>query len=107
MRGLILIVLTAFSCPAGAAVLRETAGLVQVREDGSQRWRPAGRLPRTLAPGDAVRTGFQARAVIALDDAGVLEAAGGTQVSFDEAVRGGAAVNLAFGSVRVSARSLG
>jgi hypothetical protein len=92
---------------AGAAVLRETAGLVQVREDGSERWKPAGKLPRPLSAGDSVRTGFNARAVIAFDGGATLEAAGNTQVSLDAVARGGAAAVLAFGSVRVSARSLG
>lgn len=91
----------------GAAVLREAKGLVQVRPEGSDRWRPAGAPPRRLAPGDAVRTGFNARAVVVLDGGAVLEAGGNTQVSLDETVRGGAAVGLAFGSARLSARALG
>ncbi|MFI5350817.1 MAG: hypothetical protein ACHQ2Z_14815 [Elusimicrobiota bacterium] len=95
-----------FARGAVAAVLREAAGLVQIRAEGSDRWKPAGRLPRTLAPGDAVRTGFNARAVIALDGGAVLEAGGGTQVSIEE-TRGGGAANLIFGAARLSARALG
>ena len=47
-----------------AAVLREASGLVQVRVEGSDRWKPAGRLPRELGDGDSIRTGFQARALV-------------------------------------------
>ena len=108
MRRVILIVaLAASALGARAAVLRETAGLVQVRAEGSERWKPAGALPRPLAAGDAVRTGFNARVAIALDGGAALEAGGNTQVSFDESARGGVAVNLVFGSARVSARALG
>jgi len=113
MLRFILIVAFVASAPAvraadgGGAVLRETSGLVQVRPEGSDRWRPAGALPRRLAPGDAVRTGFNARAVLALDGGAVLEAGGNTQVSLDETVRGGSAVNLAFGSARLRAGALG
>jgi len=91
----------------GGGVLRESSGLVQVRPEGSDRWRPAGAPPRRLAPGDAVRTGFNARAVIALDGGAVLEAGGNTQVALDQTGRGGAAVDLAFGSARLGARALG
>lgn len=108
MRRVILIsALAAFARGAAAAVLREAAGLVQVRAEGSDRWNPAGVLPRPLSPGDSVRTGFNARAAIALDGGAALEAGGNTQVSLDETVRGGAAANLAFGAARVSARALG
>ena len=111
MRRLILIcvflALAALGGASEAAVLRETSGLVQVRAEGSDRWKPAGTLPRTLAAGDAVRTGFNARAAISLDGGAALEAGGNTQVSLDETVRGGAAANLVFGSARVGARALG
>lgn len=93
--------------PARAAVLKEASGLVQVRAAGEDRWKPAGRLPRTLGGGDSVRTGFNARAAIALDGGAVLELGGNTQTSLEPAARGGAAVNLLFGSARVSARGLG
>ncbi len=92
--------------PADAAVLREASGLVQVRPVGSERWTPAGKAPRPLRPGDALRTGFNARAVIDFDGATV-EAAGNTQLSLEETVRAGAAVDLLFGSVQASARGLG
>ena len=105
-RAILIVALVIFAPGARAAVLREAAGLVQVRAEGSDRWKPAGRLPRSLSPGDAVRTGFSARAVLVLDGGAVLEAGGGTQVSLDEA-RGGGAANLVFGSARLSARALG
>jgi hypothetical protein len=110
MRGFILIGLllsAAIASPAGAAVLREAEGLVQVRAEGSDRWKPAGRPPRTLAAGDSLRTGFHARAVVALDGGGTLEAGGNTQVSLDDALHGGAAVYLVFGTARLGARALG
>jgi hypothetical protein len=106
-RVILIVVLAAFARGASAAVLREAAGLIQVRTAGSDRWKPAGRLPRTLSPGDSVRTGFNTRAVVDLDGGAVLEAGGNTQLSLDDAVRGGAAVDLLFGAVRVRARSLG
>jgi hypothetical protein len=107
MRRVILIVALAFIARgARAAVLREAAGLVQVRAGGTDRWKPAGALPRRLSPGDSVRTGFNARALIVLDGGAVLEAGGGTQVSIGDAARG-AAADLAFGAARVSARALG
>jgi hypothetical protein len=102
-----MIASAAFARGASAAVLREAVGLVQVRPEGSDRWKPAGRPPHPLAAGDSVRTGFNARAVIALDGGAFLEAGANTQVSLDESVRGGAAANLVFGSARVSARALG
>src|SRR3569623_829370 len=73
----------------GGAGLRETSGLVQVRPEGADRWRPAGAPPRRLAPGDAVRTGFNARAVLSLDGGAVVEAGANTQLALDETVRGG------------------
>ncbi len=80
---------------------------MQVRAAGSDRWTPAGRPPRRLSPGDSVRTGFNARAAIALDGGALLEAEGNTPVSLDDAVHGGAAVDLVVGAARVSARALG
>ncbi|HEX4048603.1 MAG TPA: FecR domain-containing protein, partial [Elusimicrobiota bacterium] len=108
MRRVILIVAwAALARGASAAVLREASGLVQVRVEGSERWSPAGRASRPISPGDSVRTGFHARAVIALDGGAVLEAGGNTQVSLDETAHGGVAVNLVFGAARLSARALG
>lgn len=106
MRRIILIALIAASAPvADAAVLREAEGLVQVRAMGSDRWAPADSPPRVLAAGDSLRTGFHARAVIALDGGAVLEAGGNTQLALDDGLRGGAAT-LWFGVARLSARSL-
>jgi hypothetical protein len=93
--------------PARAAVLRDASGLIQVRGDGSERWRPAGRPPVKLADGDSVRTGFNARATIALSEDAVLEIGGNTQISLEAGGKGGLAMNLLFGSARVSARALG
>jgi hypothetical protein len=108
MRRVILIVLLAASAiSADAAVLREAEGLVQVRPEGSDRWQPAGKLPRTLASGDSLRTGFRARAAVALAAGGLLETGGNTQVSIDEAPRGGVVVTLLFGTARLSVRALG
>src|SRR6185312_3679529 len=113
MRRFILIVAwlacagAARASDGGGAVLRQASGLVQVRPEGSDRWRPAGALPRRLAPGDAVRTGFNARAVLALDGGAILETGGNTQIALDDTVRGGSAVGLAFGSARLGGRALG
>jgi hypothetical protein len=108
MRRAILIgFLAASALPAGAAVLREAEGLVQVRAMGADRWTPAGVLPRTLGAGESVRTGFHARVVVALDGGGTLEAGGNTQFSLDDGLRGGAAVTLHFGSARIRVRGLG
>lgn len=110
MRGLLLIaalIAAAGTRAVDAAILRSASGLVQVRPSGSDRWTPAGRLPRALLSGDAVRTGFAAGATIGLEGGGTLEAGANTQLSVDEEARGGSAVNLLFGSARVSARGLG
>jgi hypothetical protein len=106
-RLLLIIVLAALARPAAAAVLREAAGLVQVRAEGEERWHPAGHLPRTLGPGAAVRTGFSARASVVLDGGASLELSGNTQVSWETGARGVTVVNLLFGTARVSARALG
>lgn len=107
MRAFLLIAALAAAVPGRAAVLREAAGLVQVRPEGSERWTPAGKIPRTLSPGDAVRTGFNARARVEFEGVIAVESSGNTQFSIEEGARGGALVNLLFGSVRVSARALG
>lgn len=109
MRSFLLIALfAALGRPAGAAVLREASGLVQVRPAGSERWSPAGKTPRALQAGDALRTGFNARAVVVFGDGvAAVEAAGNTQLSLDEPVRGGVSISLLFGSARVTARALG
>lgn len=107
MRAFLLIAAVACAPFARAAVLSEASGLVQVRPSGSERWAPAGKTPRVLRPGDAVRTGFNARAVIDFDGAAVVEAGGNTQLAVEEAARGAVLVDLLFGSARVSARSLG
>lgn len=108
MARILLIAAVLFSVDgARAGVLRESAGLVQVRPEGSERWVPAGKPPRILKAGDAVRTGFNARAVVELDGGVRLESAGNTQLALDAAARGGVAVDLLFGSARVTARRLG
>ncbi|MFI5344902.1 MAG: FecR domain-containing protein [Elusimicrobiota bacterium] len=107
LRLLLIISFAALARFADAAVLREATGLIQIRAEGEDRWRPAGRLPRTMSGGDALRTGFSARAVIALDGGAALELSGNTQISLEAGARGGAVVNLLFGSARISARALG
>jgi hypothetical protein len=110
MRAFLLIAvafLAAPAVPACAATLRESSGLVQVRPSGSDRWAPAGKPPRILKPGDALRTGFNARAVLDFDGTATVEAAGNTQLALDESQHGGAVVDLLFGSVQASARALG
>lgn len=106
---LFLLIAVAAALPgrARAAVLRESSGLVQFRLAGSDLWRPAGREARSLAAGDALRTGFNARAAIDLGGGAALELGGNTQISLDAAVRDGTTVNLLFGSARASARALG
>jgi len=106
-RFLLIAVAAALAGPASAAVLRQASGLVQVRLAGSDRWRPAGREARALSAGDALRTGFNARAALELDGGAALELGANTQMSLDAGVRGGTIVNLLFGSARVSARALG
>lgn len=108
MRGFLLIAgLAALAGTAGAASLREAKGLLQVRLEGSDRWQPAGALPRNLKAGDAVRTGYGARALIALDGGAALEVGANTQLALDRGAGEGVVVNLLFGSVRVSSRFFG
>lgn len=107
MRRLLLIVaLAALYGPAGAVTLRETSGLVQVRAAGDTRWRPAGKVPREVSSGDAVRTGFDARAVLVLDGGGLLEVFGNAHLLLADSSPAGSSLSLLFGSARISARGL-
>jgi len=107
MRRLLLIVaLAALSGSAGAVTLRETSGLVQVRAAGDTRWRPAGKVPRELSAGDAVRTGFDARAVFLLDGGALLEVSGNAHLLLAEFTPTGSSISLLFGAARISASGL-
>lgn len=105
MRVFLLIAFFAAAVPARGAVLAGSSGLVQVRPEGSDRWRPAGKAPRALASGTALRTGFNARAEVSLDGGAALELGANTQASIGG--RGQEpAVTVLFGSARVKARAL-
>lgn len=67
-----------------ASVLREAEGLVQVRSAPDSRWRPVGAMPRRLAAGDVIRTGFDARAVLALEGNVTIELFGNTHFVLSE-----------------------
>lgn len=97
MRALILISSLALSGRAGAAVLREAVGLVQLRPAGSERWQPAGTLPRSLGPGDSLRAGFNARLKLDVGGGAFVESAGNAQLSVGD---GPKSVNLLFGKLR-------
>lgn len=93
--------------PLRAAVLREAAGLVQVRAAGGDNWRPAGKVPRPLGEGDGVRTGFNAKARVELDGGSVLETAGNAHVSIEVDGPGHTSLNALFGSMRLTASAAG
>jgi hypothetical protein len=93
--------------PLRAAVLREAAGLVQVRPAGGEGWRPFGKTPRPLSEGDGVRTGFNARARVELDGGSVLEAAGNAHFSIEVDGPGHTSVNALFGTIRLTASAAG
>ena len=102
--------LAALLCAAGplrAAVLRDAAGLVQVRSAGSDSWRPAGKTPRPLSEGDGVRTGFNARARVDLYGGSTVEAAGNAHFSIEVDAQGHTSVNALFGTVRLTATAAG
>lgn len=105
-RAFLITVLAALSGSADAAVLRDTAGLVQVRAAGDVRWRPAGQEARSLSVGDAVRTGFDARAVVVLEAGEALVLSGNSHLLLVESSGVGSVVNLLFGSMRLSAQAL-
>lgn len=88
-----------------AASLREASGLVQVRAAGGDNWRPAGKTPRTVAEGDGIRTGFNARMLLILDGGSQLEATGNAHVSIEVDSPGHTTINALFGTVRMSARA--
>lgn len=87
-------------------MLREASGLVQVRAAGDARWRPAGKLPREISAGDAVRTGFNAHAVFVLDGGELIETSGNAHLLLAESTPVGSSLSLLFGSARISAKGL-
>ena len=95
------------AAPARAAVLREAAGLVQVRAAGGDSWRPAGKTPRPLSEGDGIRTGFNARAVVVLDGGSTVEAAGNAHFSVETDAPGHASVAALFGTLTLKASAAG
>jgi hypothetical protein len=104
----LLIAISAFLvAPARSSSLLETSGLVQIRADGSDSWHPAGSLPRPLKPGESIRTGFHARAVVDFEAGAALELGGNTQVKVADSVKGGMSVDMLFGTARASSRLLG
>ena len=104
VRALILAALAAsFAAPIRSATLRETAGLVQVRPAGESRWRPAGAPPRKMGPGDALRTGANARAAVAAADGSAFEARGSAHVTLDDESSGKLALSVHFGTLRLEA----
>ena len=107
VRALFLAALICAAGPLRAAVLREAAGLVQVRAVGVDGWRPAGETPSPLKEGEGVRTGFKARARIELSGGSVVETAGNTHISIEVDGPDHTSVNALFGSVRLTALAAG
>lgn len=95
------------AAPVRAAVLRESTGLVQVRAAGADSWRPAGKTPRPISEGDGVRTGFNARAVVALDGGTLVAASGNAHFSLEADGRGHSSVAALFGTLELRATLLG
>lgn len=93
--------------PVRAAVLREAAGLVQVRTAGGDNWNPAGKLPRPLNEGDGVRSGFNAKAKVELYDGTTVETAGNAHISVEVDGRTHTSVHALFGKATVSANAFG
>ncbi|UPT75056.1 MAG: FecR domain-containing protein [Elusimicrobiota bacterium] len=105
-----VIFLAALMCAAGplrAAVLREAAGLVQVRPAGGDNWRPAGKTPRPLSEGDGIRTGFNAKAVVELTGGSLLEASGNAHFSIEVDAPGNTSAHAMFGTVRMASQATG
>jgi hypothetical protein len=106
-RRLLIGLLLIFSPLAGAVGIKEYSGLVQVRREGSERWIPASKFAGKLGAGDAIRTGFNAHVTVTTDQGSLLTAGGNTQFTIDASVPGSTIVNVLFGTVRTSAKSLG
>ncbi|MDX6769868.1 MAG: hypothetical protein SF051_10070 [Elusimicrobiota bacterium] len=102
MRAFLIAAALAAAFPVHGATLKEASGLVQVRAAGTDTWRPA-RPGRALSRGDSLRTGFDARAVLASEQGSVIVAAGNAHLVVEEDAKGRVLVFLLFGSARLDA----
>jgi hypothetical protein len=89
----------------GSSILREAAGVVQVQSRGAEGWVLVRRAPLPLSPGDRVRTGYGARAVIDCADGSRLELGGSGQMILVEDSRYRVAVELEQGPLTAQAKA--
>jgi hypothetical protein len=94
------------AAPVSAATLKEAAGLVQIRRAGEDTWRPA-RAGILVNEGDALRTGFNARALVVTAQGTKVTAAGNAHVVLEDDRAAKFLAYLLFGSVRVDAAIAG
>lgn len=106
MRPLLIAAAFWATLPVSAATLKESAGLVQVRRAGGDAWRPA-RAGDRLEEGDALRTGFNARAVIVAAGGTRLIAAGNAHLALEDDRPERLLAYLLFGTLRLEAASAG
>lgn len=92
--------------PVCAATLKESAGLVQVRRAGDDTWRPA-KAGYRLNEGDALRTGFNARALVVTTQGTRLSAQGNAHLVLEDDRASKLLAYLLFGAVRVDAEIAG
>jgi hypothetical protein len=90
------------AAPVSAATLKEAAGLVQIRRAGEDTWRPA-RPGILVNEGDALRTGFNARALVVTTQGTKVTAAGNAHVVLEDDRAAKFLAYLLFGAVRVDA----
>lgn len=88
--------------PVCAATLKESAGLVQVRRAGDDRWQPA-KAGYRLNEGDALRTGFNARALVVTTQGTRIAAQGNAHLVLEDDRASKLLAYLLFGAVRVEA----
>lgn len=90
------------AAPVEGATLKEAAGLVQIRRAGEDTWRPA-KAGMLVNEGDALRTGFNARALVAASQGTKVAAAGNAHLVLEDDRSSKFLAYLLFGSVRVDA----
>jgi hypothetical protein len=106
MRLLLIAAAIWAALPVSAATLKEASGLVQLRRAGEEQWVPA-KPGYLLREGDALRTGFNARALLLTKQGSGLALAGNAHVVMDDDGPSRLTVYLLFGAAKVDASIAG